>query len=56
MNRYPPKRFAAPGGAFMRYGEHTAEFKRMWTDTDHRRQGLAQKVLVELEGQAAALG
>lgn len=71
MTRYPPERFAAPdgafvlllrdrrpiaGGAFMRYDETTAEFKRVWTDRDHRRQGLARKVLVELEGRAAAQG
>ena len=71
MNRYPAERFAAPdgafilllrdgkpiaGGAFMRYDQHTAEFKRMWTDSGHRRQGLAQKVLAELESQAAAMG
>jgi GNAT superfamily N-acetyltransferase len=71
MNRYPPERFAAPdgafilllrdgrpiaGGAFMRYDATTAEFKRMWTDSDHRRQGLAQRVLTELENHAAALG
>lgn len=71
MNRYPPERFAAPdgtfvlllrdgkpiaGGAFMRYDDTTAELKRMWTDTHHRRQGLAQRVLIELESQAAALG
>ena len=71
MNRYPPERFADPdgafvlllrdgrpiaGGAFMRYDENTAEFKRMWTDADHRRQGLAQRVLVELESRAAAKG
>lgn len=71
MNRYPPERFAEPdgafvlllrdgrpiaGGAFMRYDETTAEFKRMWTDADHRRQGLAQLVLTELENRAAALG
>jgi GNAT superfamily N-acetyltransferase len=71
MNRYPPERFADPdgafvlllrdgrpiaGGAFMRYDETTAEFKRMWTDTDHRRQGLAQRVLAELETRAAAKG
>ena len=28
----------------------------MWTDADHRRQGLAQRVLAELETRAAALG
>jgi GNAT superfamily N-acetyltransferase len=67
MNRYPPERFGAPdgafvlllrderpiaGGAFMRYDDTTAELKRVWTDRDHRRQGLARKVLVELEAQA----
>lgn len=71
MNRYPPERFADPdgafvlllrdgkpiaGGAFMRYDEQTAEFKRMWTDSDHRRQGLAQRVLDELERHAATKG
>jgi len=71
MNRYPPERFADPdgafvlllrdgqpiaGGAFMRYDETTAEFKRMWTDRGHRRQGLAQRVLAELESHAAAKG
>ena len=71
MNRYPAERFAPPdgafvlllrdgvpiaGGAFMRYDENTAEFKRVWTDTNHRRQGLAQRILVELESHAAKLG
>lgn len=71
MNRYPPERFAAPdgafvlllrdgvpiaGGAFMRYDEVTAEFKRVWTDAEHRRQGLARRVLVELEAQAIRQG
>jgi GNAT superfamily N-acetyltransferase len=71
MNRYPPERFATPdgafvlllrdgrpiaGGAFMRYDETTAEFKRMWTDADHRRQGLAQRVLTELENRAMLQG
>jgi len=71
MNRYPPERFADPdgafvlllrdgrpiaGGAFMRYDDSTAEFKRMWSDSGHRRQGLAQRVLAELESRAAARG
>lgn len=71
MNRYPAERFAAPdgafvlliregrpiaGGAFMRYDETTAEFKRVWTDRDHRRQGLARLVLIELEARAIAQG
>lgn len=71
MNRYPAEAFAPPhgnfllllregkaiaGGAFMRHGEDTAEFKRIWTHSAHRRQGLAKKVLLELEDQAARQG
>lgn len=71
MNRYPPEAFAPPhgnfllllrdgetigGGAFMRYSEDTAEFKRIWTHSVLRRQGLAKKVLDELELQAHKQG
>ncbi len=71
MNRYPAEAFAPPygnfllllrngeavcGGAFKHYDDHTAEFKRIWTRSDLRRQGLAVKVLVELEEQAARQG
>ena len=71
MNRYPPELFAPPegnfvlllrsgraiaGGAFKRYDADTAELKRVWTDRDHRRQGLAKKILVELEAQALRQG
>ena len=71
LNRYPPEAFAPPvgnfvllirngetigGGAFKHYDEQTAEFKRIWTRADLRRQGLARKVLVELEAQAARQG
>ena len=71
LNRYPPEAFAPPvgnfllllregepigGGAFKRYDEHTAELKRMWTRRDHRRQGLASRVLAELEAQAIRQG
>lgn len=71
MHRYPPEAFQTPegnfllllrdgvaigGGAFKRYDAHTAEFKRIWTHTDLRRQGLARKVLVELEAQALRQG
>ncbi|WP_027667293.1 GNAT family N-acetyltransferase [Rhizobium leguminosarum] len=71
LNRYPPEAFAPPhgnflllirdgetigGGAFKNYDERTAEFKRIWTRSDLRRQGLARKVLVELEAQAARQG
>lgn len=71
LNRYPPEAFAPPhgnfllllrdgetigGGAFKHYDERTAEFKRIWTRHDLRRQGLARKLLVELELQAARQG
>lgn len=36
-------------GAYKRYDETTAELKRIWTDSTLRRQGLAQKVVQELE-------
>ena len=46
------------GGAFKSYGPNTgtAEFKRIWVHDNFRRQGLAQKILVELEAQAARQG
>ncbi|TCO50923.1 GNAT family N-acetyltransferase [Actinocrispum wychmicini] len=68
---YPADRFAPPdgafillvedgepvaGGAFQKYADDTAELKRIWTNTAHRRRGLAAKVLVELEKEAAARG
>jgi GNAT superfamily N-acetyltransferase len=71
LSRYPAELFAAPdgaflllirngetigGGAFKRYDEHTAELKRIWTHADLRQQGLARKVVVELEEQAARQG
>lgn len=71
LNRYPPESFAPPhgnfllllragetiaGGAFMRRDAEIAEFKRLWTRRDLRRQGLAARVLVELEAQAHRQG
>ena len=71
LMRYPAEAFAPPlgefillrrgdetiaGGAFMRYDEETAEFKRVWTHSAHRRQGLAKIVLQELEQQAIRQG
>lgn len=72
MNRYAPDVFSPPhgnfvlllrddiaiaGGAFMRHeDEGTTEFKRIWTHSAHRRQGLAKKVLFELEDQALRQG
>jgi len=67
VNRFPPEVFAPPagnfllmlregetigGGAFKRYDEATAEFKRIWTRADLRRRGLARVLLTELEAQA----
>ncbi|MFU9137451.1 GNAT family N-acetyltransferase [Erwinia tasmaniensis] len=43
-------------GAFKRYDAHTAELKRIWTHRSMRRQGLAQKVLAELERLARLQG
>lgn len=44
------------GGAIRRYDDDTAEVKRVWTSNRHRRQGLASRVLRELEAEAKALG
>ena len=71
MNKYPAERFLPPdgafvllyagdalvaGGAFMRYDERTAEFKRIWTHADHRRRGWSKRVLIELEAEARRRG
>ncbi|BCM83844.1 GNAT family N-acetyltransferase [Methylobacterium indicum] len=71
MTRYPPEVFAGPdghfllllrdgvaiaGGAFKRLDARTAELKRVWTDTAFRRQGLARRVVAELEAQAVRQG
>lgn len=71
LNRYPAAEFAAPGGAllivqengesvaggaFRRHGPDTAEFKRIWTHSAHRRRGLARFVLAELEALAVRRG
>ena len=37
------------GGAFRRFDDTTAELKRIWTDSRHRRRGHAKALLVELE-------
>lgn len=44
------------GGAFRRFDERTAELKRIWTHSGHRRQGLARRVVAALERAAAAAG
>ncbi|TGD96175.1 GNAT family N-acetyltransferase [Methylobacterium nonmethylotrophicum] len=71
MTRYPADLFAPPhghfllllrdgvaiaGGAFKRFDERTAELKRVWTDPSLRRQGLARRVVAELEAQAVRQG
>jgi len=71
LNRYPASEFTGPGGAllmvqengesiaggaFRRYNNDTAEFKRIWTHSAHRRRGLARFVLAELEALAARRG
>ncbi len=71
LNKYPAQEFAPPhgtlliiqeggesvaGGAFRRYDARTAEFKRIWTHSAHRRRGLARLVLAELEAEAARRG
>jgi GNAT superfamily N-acetyltransferase len=44
------------GGAYKRVDESTAEIKRVWTSSAHRRQGLARVVMAELERSAVADG
>ncbi|WP_218134724.1 GNAT family N-acetyltransferase [Amycolatopsis xylanica] len=71
LERYPPEEFAPPrgvlllvredevsvaGGAFRHYDDETAEVKRMWTASAHRRRGLARLVLSELEAEAKRRG
>lgn len=70
--RYPDEEFTAPyggvllllleqgepvaGGAFRRYDATTAELKRIWTHSAHRRRGLARRVVAELEREAGDRG
>ncbi|GAA1383125.1 GNAT family N-acetyltransferase [Kitasatospora putterlickiae] len=72
MTRYPADSWAEPhggvllllledgepvaGGAYKRLDARTAEVKRMWTHSAHRRRGLATRVLAELERAAGAAG
>lgn len=44
------------GGAFRRFDDATAELKRIWTDSRHRRHGHGKALLVELEAEIAARG
>ncbi|WP_327147440.1 GNAT family N-acetyltransferase [Nocardia sp. NBC_01329] len=44
------------GGGFRRGDATTAELKRVWTAREHRRAGLATRVLAELEAEMIRLG
>jgi GNAT superfamily N-acetyltransferase len=44
------------GGAFRRFDAETAELKRIWTDSGHRRRGLARSLLSALESEITARG
>lgn len=44
------------GGAFCRFDDSTAELKRIWTDSRHRRQGHGKALLVALETEIVARG
>jgi GNAT superfamily N-acetyltransferase len=71
LDNYPAAEFAPPdgalliglldgqpvtGGAFRRFDAETAELKRIWTDSRHRRRGHATALLAGLESQIAARG
>ncbi len=71
LSRYPAADFAAPrgafvlllrdgapiaGGAFKPFGDDAVELKRIWTSSEHRRQGLAGRVVAELEAEARRRG
>ena len=71
LRTYPAEEFAVPGGAllmglldgqpvtggaFRRFDDDTAELKRIWTDSRHRRRGHAKALLVELEKRIAGRG
>ncbi|MBC2639618.1 MULTISPECIES: GNAT family N-acetyltransferase [unclassified Rhodococcus (in: high G+C Gram-positive bacteria)] len=71
LTTYPAEEFAAPGGAllvlvesgtplaggaFRRYDDTTAELKRIWTSSPHRRRGLGRIVLRELEAAIVRAG
>ncbi|WP_123505924.1 GNAT family N-acetyltransferase [Frondihabitans sp. PhB188] len=47
---------AVAGGAFIRVDGDTVEMKRVWTHPDHRRRGLARRVMAVLEAEALARG
>lgn len=43
-------------GAYKPFDEHTAEIKRIWTDKSLRQQGLAARIVQELERRAVLVG
>lgn len=71
LRAYPAEEFAPPGGvlivavadgapvaggAFRRYDPSTAELKRVWTASTHRRRGYGKLVVAELERIALQRG
>jgi predicted GNAT family acetyltransferase len=44
------------GGAFRRYDDDTAELKRIWTDSGHRRRGYATALPAALEAEIVMRG
>ena len=71
LRGYPAEEFEAPGGglliglldgrpvtggAFRRFDDTTAELKRIWTDSRHRRRGHARALVARLETDIAARG
>ncbi|OYD68563.1 ribosomal protein S18 acetylase RimI-like enzyme [Rhodococcus sp. OK302] len=71
LTTYPAEEFATPcgallvlvhdgqpiaGGAFRQFDSVTAELKRIWTSSDHRRRGLGKIVVRELELEIARRG
>jgi GNAT superfamily N-acetyltransferase len=46
----------AAGGGYRRHDANTCEVKRMWTDPEYRRRGLAARVLGALEDAAEEAG
>jgi GNAT superfamily N-acetyltransferase len=46
----------AAGGGFRSHSEGVCEVKRMWTNREYRRQGLAARILRALEEAAASAG
>jgi GNAT superfamily N-acetyltransferase len=71
LRGYPADEFAPPhgglligllggqpvtGGAFCRFDDNTAELKRIWTDSRHRKQGHAKALLAALEAEIVTRG